>query len=334
MKALNKYRKSTYGLLGGIAIGVAFSLAVATLFVTGSVMATESKPPKVVSKIDVKYPDRTLTRAEQDAISLSASRILKHVDAARTAILNEDKELAQTNIGKAQKLVRIIDETEPAVEVKTEIQAGRESYTDKDRVKPAWVTLSDEVSLVDLVTPVVSAKADSQGNHQQATPSGQVQASENHGTAAAPEVAFSGIEYSAVQFNLNLARDRLQRASVALKDGQLDEADADLATIQADGVLFSSASADLPLRRASENLSRAHWEFNHGNDKLTKTLLSAASDALKEHVAMMGDKDSKDVKDVQKQIAELSKTLDSTERKVARHMLVQWIDKIENLFES
>jgi len=331
-------RKTAYGLVGGIAIGVAFSLALATMFVTSSVMAVESNPKEAVAKISsevgIQFPKRTLTAQEQRSISLAASRILKHVDSARQAILRKNTKTAEQNVAKAQKLVWIIDRTEPATVVKTEIQSGDETYKDVDHVRPAWITLSDEVNLVDVITPIVSAKAESKGNTPQALPSGKIQSSENPATAAAPEVAYSGVELSAVQFNLNLARGKLERAAQDLKAGEAEDADAALATIQADGVLFSTASADLPLQRASENLDQARWELDHGKGKLAKTLLKAASEALAQHVALLGDKDSKPVVEVQKQIDALAKTLDSTERRVARHMLLDWIDKIENLFES
>jgi hypothetical protein len=262
----------------------------------------------ITSSVTVKCK-RTLSDAERRALSLAATRILKHTDQARTAIADKNNAEAGENIDKALTLVRLIERAVPRYDVKAEIRSGDIVYQDEDEEMSYYVPIYDELDKVDVVGPVVRARKE--------------HASTANGSEA---VRASALEFTAMKLDVRLARTALETAKKDLHDGKAGEADEALRAVQTN-VILEFETAKLPLVRAADNLKLAQYELQEGHQDAARTALNEASDALQAYEGHAGKHRTGEVKQLRQEIEQLTASLYQNPNE-AKGMISSWWDRL------
>lgn len=246
-----------------------------------------------ISAERISIPNKTLTNDEQRALYQAGNRLLMHVDRARQAIKEKNKESALDNVNKGLTLVQIIENAEPQYTVKTTIKSGNMVYQDENKVKPVWVPIYSELDEISMEAPITAVKTE-------AKKTGKM--------SGVPEITLDDATLRGkISLDVNLAKDHLGSAKDALSAGKLDDADKVLAAIEANGVSFSFDLRDRPLIQARENLMEAQTMISEGKNQDAKIALQSASDALAEYTAISKGNRSSQVADVRKEIDSLNK---------------------------
>jgi len=218
---------------------------------------------------DVKtIPGVQLNDKEWRAMSMVVGRLLVHIDHARQAMENKEKQEALAQINKGQTLVKIIEKAEPDYSIRATIRAGDNVYQDESRVKPFFVPMYSEPDQISLEGPIIT------GNREVAR---------DAKLTGAPVIKEVSSFNTQIKFDVLLAKDHLEVAKTALEQGELEQADRALSAIQEDGVIFAFAEEDRPLERAHENLMLVKRMIEEGNPQDARIELQAASDSLAEY---------------------------------------------------
>jgi hypothetical protein len=289
-------------------------LAGAMLFVTGAQAADA-----ITSKVDVTPPTKQFSGDEWRALSLSASRILKHVDQALDALADKQTNAAAANIDKGLTLVKLVEGVLPPTVVKTTITGGGVTYEDEDQIKATFVPIYREYDDVDIVSPVTAQK-----QKAAAVPPAKGAAT---ASKTAPEYTYAGFDYTGIKLNLRLARRDLLLAQDLVKQGDAKAATAALQDIQAAGVIFEFSSTREPLARAMDNLRLAESELKNNHPNQARVALQGATDALKNYEALAGDTRSKEVQKVLKEIDEVAKNIPSHTSESFSKKISEWWNK-------
>jgi len=247
----------------------------------------------ITSKVDVTQATKQFTGDEWRAISLSANRILMHVDNALNALSEKKNDDASANINKGLTLVKLLDGVLPGTTVTTVIAGGGVTYQDEDQIKPAFAPIYREYDSVDIVSPVAEQK----------------QAKTSAKPATAPEETYAGSDYTGMKLDLRLARRDLLAAQDLMKSGDTAAAKLALQDIEQTGVIFVFSETQRPLVRAMDNLRMAESELKNNHPDQVKIALQGAADALKNYEALVGGTHSTEVQKLQEQIDGMAKKL-------------------------
>jgi len=266
----------------------------------------------ITSNVTVKCK-RTLSDAEHRALSLAATRILKHTDQARTAIADKNNAEAAENIDKALTLVGLVERAAPRYHVKAEIRSGDIVYQDEDEEISYYVPIYDELDKVDVVGPVVRASKE--------------HASTSNDSEA---VRASALEFTAVKLDVRLAKTALETAKKDLHDGKLGDADEALRAVQTN-VILEVETAKLPLVRAADNVKLAQYELQEGHQEKARAALNEASDALQEYQRDAGKHRAAEVKQLRQEIEQLTASLHQNSSE-AKGMISSWWDRLVKWF--
>jgi len=279
----------------------------ATLFVIGAA-AQAGDTPRITANTDIK-PVTTLSADEYRAVSLAAGRILLHTDKAREAIARKDKKTALKEINQGLTLVKLIERTLPKYKVTTEIKSGDTVYRSEDEVSDNYVPVFNEQYIEDVVVPVVQAKRKAylsarkkQGKHAART-------GKEEAYPMADELSMW--RRSSMKLNVTLAADALELAKSNLKKSKLEAADAALAVMQSEGVIFEFDEVELPLLEAADNLKLAELEISEGKSAAARATLKLASDDLKKYEQITGESRAKEVRELHHKIDKLIDSLAS-----------------------
>ncbi len=232
---------------------------------------------------------------------------------ARQAIAAKQHEQARKHVDQALKLVGIIDNVLPQYKVKTEIKSGKLVYTDEDTIKPAFITLFEELSRRDFISPVLKAKAEAKQKAENKKAGDAKPAGKTKPAPKAIAVTKADLEYTSVKLDFNLTKQVLSIAKTELAKEDHEnhlKADAALRTLQSAGVIFEFDEIDLPLKQAADNLKLAEVEMQAGNYDEANAALHVAVDELKKYEKQTGEKRSKEVKALHEEISKLSAVLD------------------------
>ena len=290
-------------------------------------LAGEVRADEVVSSsVNLQPAPKKLSAEEWRTVSLAASRILKHVDQASTALAEKKKDIALANIAKGLTLTQIIDKIVPDSTVKTEIKAGGFTYQDEDHVKPTFVPIYREYDMVDIISPVTV--------QQQKKASSSAGKTASPKSVEVPDVTYSGFDYSGIKLNVRLAKNDLLRAQDLIKQGDTKGATGELQQIQQDGVIFEFSSIDLPLARAMDNLRLAESELKNNRPAAAKEALTQASDALKLYEKQVGESRSKEVQQLQTAIDEWAKNITQHNQETFSKEISEWWSKALNWFSK
>jgi hypothetical protein len=274
---------------------------------SGTAASTPDNGPRIVADIQTQ-PQTQLTGEERQALSQAAARLLLHVDKARQALTDNDKQEAEKQIKKGMTLARIIDRTAPVSQVSATIRAGDLVYEDQDTVKTTMIPIYTELGEVSVLGPVQVAKQ---------------QASKSQATRV-PVVQDVELRHTAVTLDVGVAKHHLKAARAALRDEQPQAADQALAAIQTAGVNFSYAEVDLPLMRARENLTLAKQMVTQQRPEAARAALREAAQALSTYGKQADGSQASQVQTLRQQITELSKNLDKDSSGAADQISHLW----------
>jgi len=245
--------------------------------------------PKIISTVDVK-PESTLTNQEKETISMSAGQLLIHVDRARTDLKTKNIEAAGTEIDKAIQLGKIIKSVLPIYDIKTEIKAGDQHYTDEAKVQLPLVTLHEELNTVEILKPIHIAKREA--------------FKKTVGVQGRNTVADVEIRDAKAQLDIDSTMAELDDAQKALAGTKFEEADTALKNIEGD-IVFEYVVAEMPLEKAQANLILARKAFKENKPVQAKAELQAAADALEQYSKTAGTNREKEIADLRKEIQTL-----------------------------
>ncbi len=282
-------------------ISIISSTAVcASVFAFGiSVQAGEKS--KITSTTNVKALS-TLNDQEAQAVSQAAARVLYHTERAKIAIGDKKKGEALNQIDQGIKLIRIIEKTVPRYKITTTIKASGLSYKNTDKTAQRYVTVSNNSFIEDVITPVIQAKKGSLFHH--------------HSKAAvAPEEDFSMVDRTTVRLDTFLAKRMLAVAKTDVKANKMTDAGNALTAIQASGVIIDTASVELPLAQAADDLYLAQSEMSNHHYRNALATLKKASESLKLYGKMSHNTHSKRVSAITTEIDKLTSTIDSHHNK-------------------
>ncbi len=296
----------------------------AALFVSLPVSA-ETDKARIIAETDIQ-PVATLSAQESQAMSLAAGRVLLHTDDARIAIAVEDKETALNEIEQGLTLIKLIKNTIPKYKVTTTINAGDVTYSDEDEVNKRFVQIFNEQYIEDVIAPVVQARTKKLKHHG------------HRGDRSPAMVDYSIWSQSIMKLDVVVAGDALSLAKEELKKGLFDNADAALALLQTEGVVFEYSAVELPLTEAADDLKLAQLEISEGKTDQAQATLKRASDNLKKYESISGESRAKEVRELNKKIDKLSQSLtkgdhsESTLKKAGKEIASYW-DSVVNWFK-
>ena len=276
-----------------------------------------SDKARISADLDIQ-PLSTLSAQESQAVSLAAGRILLHTAEARLAIAAQDKKSALKEVDQGLTLVKVINNALPKYKVKTTIKSGDVTYSDEDEVSKRFVQVFNEQFVVDVIAPVVKAKNKSNRSH------GQMR----HRATAAQD--YSWWRKATMKLDVITAADALALAKVELQKGNFDNADAALALLQTDGVVFEYSDVELPLAEAADNLKLAQLEVKEGKLDQAQETLKRASESLKKYERFSGENRTKEVEELNKQIEQMIESLakggqsDSALKKIGQDIASYW----------
>jgi len=283
--------------------------SLAGLLLTVPFVVFAAHQPRITA--DVKStPGTELSSDEQIALSHAAVHILKQVNQAREALTEEDAKSAGEHVEKGLELVKIAEQALPASKVNTRIQAGDLSYQDEEDIKPQFVDIFDDLETVSVLGPARHA--------QQEIP-------RNAGTEAVTEVE---LRFASARLDLPLAREGLNEARDALREGKSAEVDQILETVQTYAVDFDIIESDLPLAKVSENLLLAEDLVKSGQRDEARAALQEANGALEQYGKLAGADRADDAKRMRSEIAALSSQLEKN-GKGTGEQIKSWLNTID-----
>ncbi len=115
--------------------------------------------------------------------------------------------------------------------------------------------------------------------------------------------------HSSMKLNVALAGDALALAKSELDSDKPEAADAALAVLQSEGVIFEFDEIELPLLEAADNLKLAELELGEGKGAAARATLKLASDDLKRYEQITGESRAKEVRDLHHKIDKLIESL-------------------------
>lgn len=298
------------------------------LFATGAHAADA-----ITSKVDVTPPTNHLNGDEWRAISLSAGRILKHVDQAINALADKQNGVATANIDKGLTLVKIVDGILPPTVVTTKITGAGLTYQDEDPIKPSFVPIYREYDQVDIVSPVTAQKQQAATAPAAKAANAKTPAPASK-SASALQYSYAGVDYTDMKLNLRLAKRDLVLAQDMIKHGDIKTATLALQDIQAGGVIFEFSSVREPLVRAMDNLRLAESELRNKHPDRAKVALAGAVDALKNYEKWGGDGRSKEVAKLHEEVDKVAKNIGAQNEESFSRTVSGWWNKILSWFHT
>ncbi len=105
-------------------------------------------------------PGKTISTADESAISSAAVKVLRHIATARGAIHDNDLEQAQADLKQARELIDIIKASLPTAKVKDHIWVAKEhlDYKSTEDVIPDLIPIYAELDNIEDLVPVEQAK--------------------------------------------------------------------------------------------------------------------------------------------------------------------------------
>ncbi len=277
----------------------------AQLLSGGPVLAKKAHSPRITATTSVKSVN-ALSETEQQAVSLSAGRLLVHTDRARLDIAGKNSKQAMEEVSKGLQLIRIIDNAMPKYKTVTDIKAGKEYYRSEDNISQRYVVVFNEQYIEDIITPITDAKKVEKATSK-TRKSKPLKKGDNENGAYAD---ISLIRFTSLQLDLVAAETYLSGAQKELKKGELKKADEFLQNLQEGAVTILTSTAELPLAEASQNLNIAQIEIRDGKHKQALQTLKTASSNLKEYEKITDKGRAKEVKALLHEIDQTTKALE------------------------
>ncbi len=219
--------------------------------------------------------------------SLLTSQFLTHVNQAMQELADMHTDAARTDIEKAQSLAKVVHSLLPTTVVTTTVKdaQGKEIYHDEQPVQDNQIPIFSGDVATEVVEPIIEAK------HDDAALKGV-------------KLAEAQIIHTAVLVDLNYAERKLKRAIELIAKPQ--EASAELALIQSDGVHFYAHQEDNPLVEVQQALRLAERMVREKKFEGAKANLVTAKLQLEAYHALVGADAGLAVNDLETSIQKLS----------------------------
>jgi tetratricopeptide (TPR) repeat protein len=278
------------------------TLALIATFAVAST-AVAGVEPRLHEDISVT-PGRSISPADEDVISSSASRVLHHIARARAALRKNEPDQAKQELRQAETLLDIIQNSVPTTMVKNRVWTADDKlkYESTEEVPasivPIYASL-DERADFDTVKLPDAAKKDPQTDKK---------------PLAGEEAEAKGavLFYEELDLPLNATRHFVAAAQTDLARNRYGEAGQALRAAL-DSVDFVSVYLPAPLLAARINLERAEAHYGAGQKDAAKADLSRAIAQLAE-AGKQADPDSQaDVKQMLGDAQSLQGRLDKNE---------------------
>lgn len=266
------------------------ALIAAGLTVALGVQAAGS--PTIQEQVQVS-PQTHLTGQEASALSSAAARVLRHIAEARAALHKQDITAAQTQLGKADTLMDIINATLPTTKVKDRIWVAKKhlEYEDTQTVLPDLVPISNGLDEIEDFAPAPVKKA----RAHLAEARKQLHNGDKKAANEALSATDAALVYTEVDLPLTQTRAAVNTARQELNKGDTKAADEALRNAE-DNVVVLSVTLDAPLSQARESL----WQA-------TQDLAAGAVDAVR-----------KDIASAESQLSRVAESADEVTRNTAR----------------
>ena len=228
-------------------------------------------------------PGRSVTPADENVISSSASRVLHHIGLARNALRKKEVEQAKHELKQAETLLDIIQNTVPTTIVKNRVWTadGKLKYENMEEIPassvPIYVTLDERAEFERVKLPGAQSsnktdvRTEAKSNTGQETKA-DAKTSKNDAMKMEPEAKDAALYYEELDLPLNTTRHFIAGAQIEIAKNRITEADKALRAAQ-DNVDFVSIYLPDPLLAARINLERAEAHYSAGQkDKASADL--------------------------------------------------------------
>jgi hypothetical protein len=227
-------------------------------------------------------PGRSITPADEQVLSSSASMVLHHIARARDDLKKKDGAQATQELTQAETLLNIIQSSVPTTVVKSQVWTAdhKMKYENTEEVPASSVPIYanlDERADFDFVKLQNGAASGKAGLKQQAPatakPSAKAAASPVPGKEA--EASDAALYFEELDLPLNSTRHFVATAQTAVAKKHLDEADQALRAAL-DNVDYVSSYLPAPLLAAKINLARAETHYGTGQKEEAQADLGRA----------------------------------------------------------
>jgi hypothetical protein len=281
---------------------------------SGLVVAAPALAQSVDEKVTAS-PARTLTPQEQQALSVAAARVLRHIADARGAIHDKDLAKAKEDLGKAKTLIEIIKETRPTTKVTYHIQAAKKhlEYEDTDVVAADLIPVETELTNIEDLMPVKTA-TQHQGKAQQHLKTakqhlGKAQKHLSQGNKKGAKEELEAVEdalvYTQIDLPLAATDQQVSAALELLAQDKPEQADKAL-KIAEDGVVIISLTAETPLEHARVDLWQATKKYAAEKYEAAKVDLKRAGEWIDQAMKSSDKAIHTEAKELQASLDELA----------------------------
>ncbi len=264
-------------------------------------------------------PVKTISAQDEQVISSSATKVLRHIAQARADLKNKDANAAKNQLDKAETLLKIIEVSMPVNQVKDRIWVAKKhlEYEDSQEVMPDLVPIYSSLDeLVDFM-PVDQAKKhiDKAKEHLK----------QNNKQKAIEELDASdaALVYTEIDLPLNITRQRVASAKGDIAKGNLEQAEKTLKAAE-ESVSFMSVDVDEPLTVAKSSLWSAMRNYSAKAYDKTKTDLKKAIKYLETAAKSADETTSREAAKLAKEARALEGKVESQSAETAKRLDHLW----------
>ena len=265
-------------------------------------------------------PSRTITSSEEQAISSTALKVLRHIAQARADIHEKDVNHANAELRLSQTLIDIIKAALPTENVKDRIWVAKKhlSYEDTETIKQDLVPIYSSLDEIQDLVPVEKSR-DHINNAMEYLKKGN-----KEGAKEELKLADESLLYSEVDLPLAYTERHITAALGFLERNDAKKADEALKLAE-NGVQFISIDINSPVAKAKKSLWQASRNFSTGE-------LAAAKRDLKEAKIFLGKAVKVGEAETRAEAEKLVKDIEAVEGKVDKGVK-ETGQEINNLYE-
>ncbi len=284
-----------------------------SVFLSGGALA--ANPPARILENQQIVPLRTISAADQAALSRAAMKTLNHIGEARAALARKDAGTARANLRQADTLLDIIQAGLPTAQVRDQIRVAESKlklqYQDTKVVEPDLVPLYASLDAIEDFAAVPQARA----HLDQAQ--AKLKTGDKSGAAQELQAMDAALLYQEADLPLAATRGFVRAAESELARGNLKLADEHLRAAE-DNVVTYTAFVDEPIVAARANLARAQRNYVAGRLDAARADLGRAVTQLDRAVARADGAVKQDVSALAQDARALGGKLDASAHADAR----------------
>jgi len=274
-------------------------LVLTTLILSNCILADEDVTTSVSetgssSKYETKVDRKTegeLSDEDFRQVSLLTSQTLTHLNKATEKLIDDQTQMADSELKKAQTLLGIIRELLPVTTVTTVVMdsKGNEVYSYVEKVQDDLVPIFRNMVAVEVINPILDVKK------EQAALEGV-------------RLADADLIYTTVMVDLKYLERKINRAKTLLNEPE--QALKQLTDAQTNGIKIRVDKKDNPLVAAQSALRLAERQVQEKKFTGAKVNLQQANIYLETYRTLVGKAESNEVKKLNDEIEEVSKELE------------------------